>query len=589
MHESPTHDRAAVYVPLLERVPELTGATVWRRPALRARPALLRGETAIVCAVVGVIALLTAVPLGYLLWKTFVPDGELSLAHFRDAYRARDLGPMLANSLWFAGGSTALAVCVGTLLAFFVMRTDLPARRLLFVAALAPLALPGVLYAIAWIFLASPRSGVLNVVLGEGTFNIFSLGGMVFVEGLHLSPLAFLLMAAAFRSMDPAFEASALVSGARVLTTVRRVTLPLLRPALAAATLILAVRTLGAFAVPALLGLPGGVWVFTSRIWRSLGEYPPDFGAAAAYSTSLLILTSVGVVVHGRLWHQGLSYQTVTGKGFRPTRIPLGRWRWAAAGFVVSYAVVAAGLPLLVLVYVSTQRFFAAPTRESLVHATLQPYANVLGNDQILRSLKNSFLLGVGAGTGVMLLSVVAAWLVLRTKVRGRGLVDGLAFLPISVPGLVLAVALLFVYLRSPLPVYGTLWILLIAYLTLFLPYGMRYASAAMAQVGRELEESAQTSGAAWWRTLTRVLIPLMLPGLAAGWLYILIVAMRELSTSILLYSPGSEVLSVTIWEEYSDGRFPEVAALGVLMVVGLAALAAVAYRLGGRRGLLET
>lgn len=539
-------------------------------------------------ATVAVIVALTAVPLGYLLWKTFLPEGELSLEHVRKAYRAPGLGSMVANSLAFAVGSTALAVCVGTLLAFFVMRTDLPARRLLFVAALAPLALPGVLYAIAWIFLASPRAGVLNVLLGEGTFDIFSLGGMVFVEGLHLSPLAFLLMAAAFRSMDPAFEASALVSGASVLTTLRRVTLPLLRPALAAATLILAVRTLGAFAVPALLGLPGGVWVFTSRIWRSLGEYPPDFGAAAAYSTSLLLLTSVGVVLHSRLWRQGMRFQTVTGKGFRPARIPLGRWRWPAAGFVLAYAAVAAALPFLMLVYVSTQRFFSAPTRESLARVTLEPYANVLGDEQLLRAVKNSFLLGVGAATGVMLLAVVAAWLVLRTNVRGRGLVDGLAFLPISVPGLVLAVALLLVYLRSPLPVYGTLWLLLIAYLTLFLPYGMRYATAAMGQVGRELEESARTSGADWWHTLRRVLVPLMLPGLAAGWLYIVVVAMRELSTSILLYSPGSEVLSVAIWEEFSDGRFPEVAALGVLMVTGLALLATIAYRIGGRRGLLD-
>jgi iron(III) transport system permease protein len=425
-------------------------------------------------------------------------------------------------------------------------------------------------------------------LLGEGTFDIFSLGGMVFVEGLHLSPLAFLLMAAAFRSMDPSFEESARVSGARVVTTVRRVTLPLLRPALSAAILILAVRTLGAFGVPALLGLPGGVWVFTSRIWRSLGEYPPDFAAAAAYATSLLALTSVGLVVHGRLWRQGMRYQTVTGRGFRPTRIPLGRWRWAAAGFVVCYSFVAAGLPLLVLMYVSTQRFFSPPTRERLSQMTLEPYANVLGNDQIVRALKNSFLLGIGAATGVTFLAVVASWLVLRTNVRGRRLIDNLAFLPISVPGLVLGVALLFVYLRAPLPVYGTLWILLIAYLTLFLPYGMRYASVSMAQIGRELEESAQTSGAAWGHTLRRVLIPLVLPGLAAGWLYVLIVSMRELSTSILLYSPGTEVLSVAIWEEYSDGRFPEVAALGVLMVAGLAVLAAVAYQLGGRRRLLD-
>jgi iron(III) transport system permease protein len=544
----------------------------------------VRAETAIVGAVVAVIALLTAVPLGYLLWKTFFPDGELSLDRFREAYADRGLAPMLANSLAFAAGSTALAVGLSTVLAFLVVRTDLPARRLLFAAALTPLALPGVLYAIAWIFLASPRSGLLNALFGPGTFDVFSLGGMIFVEGLHLSPLAFLLMAAAFRSMDPSFEESALVSGVRVLTTVRRVTLPLLRPALAAAVLILAVRTLGAFTVPALLGLPGGVWVFTSRIWRSLGEYPPDFGAAAAYSTSLLLLTAAGVLAYGRLRRRGKRYQTVTGRGFRPSRIPLGRWRWPAAGFVLSYAFVATALPLAALLYVSTQRFFTAPTRETLGNMTLAPYANVLGDEQILRAVRNSFVLAIGAATGVMFLAAVASWVVLRTRVRGRGAIDALVFLPISIPGLVLAVAVLFVYLRSPLPVYGTLWILLIAYLTLFLPYGMRYCSAAMAQVGRELEESAQTSGATWWPVFRRVLVPLMLPGLAAGWLYIVVVAVRELSTSILLYSPGTEVLSVTIWEEYSDGRFPEVAALGVLMAAGLAVLTAFAYRIGGRR-----
>jgi iron(III) transport system permease protein len=560
-------------------------SAAWQAP-------LVRHETVVVAAVIVVIALLTAVPLGYLLWETFVPAGELSLDRVRDAYAEPGIGRMVANTAGFAAGATALGVGLGAVLAFLVVRTDLPARRLLFAAALAPLALPGVLYAVAWIFLASPRSGLLNQLLepvfGQGAFDIFTLGGMVVVEGLHLAPLAFLIVAAALRSQDPALEDAAVVSGAGWLAAVRRVSLPLVWPAISAALLILAVRTMGTFSVPALLGLPGRVPVFTSVIWDALGRYPPDFGEAAALSTSLLALTAVGLAIHARLWRARRSFQSITGKGFRPRRIPLGRWRPLAVAFVAAYALVAAALPLLALVHVSTQRFFTAPSRETFSHLSLDAYATVLGDDRILGAARNSLILAVGTATGVIVLGAVASWLVLRTDAHGRRLLDALAFVPIAFPGLVLAVAVLFVYVRVPLPIYGTLWILLLAYLTVFLPYGMRYASVSMAQVGRELEESAQTSGVGWWQTFRRVLLPLALPGLAAGWLFVMIASVRELSASILLYSSGTEVLAVSIWEQYSNGRFPEVAAIGVLMVTGLTALAAAAYRLAARSGLLD-
>jgi iron(III) transport system permease protein len=554
---------------------------------------MLRLETLAVGAAIVVIALLTVVPVGYLLWQTFVSAGELTLERVRAAYAAPGLGRMVANTALFTAGSTILAVGVGTALAFLIMRTDLPTRRLFFAAALAPLALPGVLYAVAWIFLASPRSGLLNVLLepavGPGTFDIFTLGGMIFVEGLHLTPLAFLLIAAALRSMDAELEESAFVTGVGVFATVRRVTLPLVRPAISAALLIVAVRAVGTFAVPALLGLPGRVPVFTSKIWASLDRYPPDIAAAAAYSTSLLAITAAGLLIHARLWRRGRSFQAITGKGSRPGRIPLGRWRSPAVAFVSAYAFVAAVLPLLALVHVSTQRFFTAPGRESLSNSTLDAYTTVLGNEGIARAALNSLVLAVGAATGVIVLGALASWLVLRTDAPGRRLLDAVTFLPIAFPGLVLAVAVLFVYVRVPIPVYGTLWILLVAYLTIFLPYGMRYASVSMAQVGRDLEESAHTSGVGWWSTFRRIMLPLALPGLAAGWLFVMIASVRELSASILLYSSGTEVLAVSIWEQYSNGRFPEVAAIGVLMVAALTGLAIVAYRLGARSGLLET
>jgi iron(III) transport system permease protein len=557
------------------------------------RRSVLRPEHPILAAAVLVIAYLALVPLAYLLWRTFVDDGEPTLRFFREAYSTYELGSMLRNSLWFALGSTLVAVSLGTVLAYLVVRTDVPWKPLLFAAALVPLVIPGILYSIAWIWLASPRSGALNSflepVFGPETIDIFNLWGMIAVEGLHLAPLVFLLMAAAFRSLDPALEESARASGAGIATTFRRVTLPLVWPALSASILIISVRALEAFEVPALIGLPDGTWVFTSRIWRSLSEYPPNFGQAGAYSFTLLALTGVGVLLHFRFSRRSRSYETVTGRGFRPGLMPLGRWRWPLTGAVALYLVIAALLPMLVLLYVSTQRFYSAPSLDGLSAMTLDQYAATLDDEQTLRAFKNSLILGVGSATAVVICMALAAWIVVRTNIRGRWLIDALAFLPIAVPGLVLGVALLFVYLRLPIPVYGTLWILFIAYFTRYMPYGMRTASISMIQIGRELEESAQASGASWLQTFRRVIVPLLLPGLLAGWIYILIVSLRELSSSILLYSPGDEVLAIAIFEQYQNGSFPELAALGVLMVVVIGALTVLAYRLGARVGVRET
>jgi iron(III) transport system permease protein len=556
----------------------------WRR--------LLSQRNLIVLVVVVVIGYLTLMPLGYLLWGTFFDAKGFTLRWFRDAYSAVGLGEMMFNSLAFAAGSTVISVTVGTLLAYLIVRTDVPFKTLMMATSLVPLILPGILHTIAWILLASPRVGVYNKILeplfGPGTINIFSLPGMMLVEGLHLAPLVFLLMVAAFRSMDPSLEESALLSGARLPTVVRKVTVPLVRPALYAAILIMVVRTLEAFEVPALLGIPQGQWVFTSRIWRVLNDYPPKYGQAGAYAMSLLVLASIGVFWHSRLSKRAKDFQTVTGKGFRPRPIELGRWRWPATGVLVSYFVFAVAAPMLILIYASTQRFYAVPSIHTVTNLTGHNYSYTFSNSGTLTALKNSLFLGFAAATLVMFFMAIAAWLVVRTKLAGRWMVDNLSFMPLVIPGLVMGVALLFVYLRFPLPVYGTIWILLIAYLTRYMPYGMRYASSSLYQIGAELEESAQTSGASWWQSFRRVVLPLLMPGLIAGWIYIFTVSMRELSSSILLYSPGNEVLSIRIWEQYQNGQFTELAALGVVMVVVLMMMVAVAYKLGAKIGIRE-
>lgn len=550
-------------------------------------------RTLVVAFVAALIAYLALVPLGFLVWQTFVRHGHLTLANFREAYGVVGLDRMAFNSLAFALGSTVVALVLGTGLAYLIVRTDVPLKPLMFAASLVPLIIPGILHTIAWIFLASPRIGVLNhnvlqPVLGGHGIDVFTLQGMILVEGVHLAPLVFLLMVAAFRSMDPSLEESAIMSGASLFTVFRRITVPLARPALYAAILIMAVRGLESFEVPALLGLPGGVWVFTSRIWEALNNIPPSYGQAGALAMSLLVLTSFGVFWHARLSRRARRYQTVSGKAFRPRPVSLGAWRWPATGAILLYFVVTVVLPLLVLAYASTQLFYSPPTRYTLSHMTLSNYTAVIHTPLVTTALKNSAILGIGAATIVMLVAAVASWVVVRTTLPGRWLIDNLAFLPLTIPGLVLGVGVLAVYLRLPIALYGTLWILLMAYLTRYMPYGMRYASTSMFQIGRELEESAMASGASWFQSFRRVVLPLLVPGLVAGWIYIVVVSVRELSSTIILYSPGKEVLSIVIWEQYNNGDLPQLAALGVMMVGGLVLLVAVAYKLGARIGVRE-
>lgn len=549
--------------------------------------------TFIMAGVALAVGYLALVPLGYLLWGTFFGADGVDVSGFGRAYGNGRIGELLGNSLIFAIGAAALSLTVGTTLAYLNVRTAVPFKGLFFAASIVPLIIPGILYTISWIFLASPEIGILNAalesVLGFAPFDIFTLRGMIWVEGLHSSPIVFLLMVAAFRSMDPSLEESALMSGASRLQTLRRVTLPLVRPALLSAVLVILITSLESFEVPALLGLQNNIYVFTSRIYFVLRTYPPDLAAAGALAVTLLVIAVIGVAVARLLAGRGTkTYQTITGKGFRPRPMDLGKWRPVVGAGILFYFFVTVLAPLAVLIYTSLLPFYRAPSLEVFSSFTLDNYTAVLELNQAQRALRNSLLLGVGAATVVMALMSVAAWIAVRSRIPGRGVLEQLTFVPLVIPGLVLGLGLSFVYLRSPIPIYGTLFILLIAYVTKYMPYGMRYATTSMSQISAELEESALVSGASWWKTFRRVLLPLLSPGILAGFVYILVVSFRELSSSILLYSPGNEVLSILIFEQYENGQFTVLAALGVIMVLTLMVLVTIAYKAGAKVGLRD-
>ncbi|MGH8739757.1 MAG: ABC transporter permease [Burkholderiales bacterium] len=554
----------------------------------------------IIGACVALTLYLGVVPLGFLLWQSFFTPqtatraAEFTLGNYRDAYGSARTWVLFWNSLQFAAGTALLAFCFGTLLAWMNERTNTPCKSLFFALSIIPLIIPGILFTVAWILLGSPKIGLINLVLralfdtDAVFFNVYSMWGMIWVDALHYSPIAFLLMTAAFRSMDPALEESAVMSGASVLQVVRRVTLPLVWPAIFATLLILFVRAIESFEVPALLGLPVGIQVFTSAIYQAVHRYPSEIGLAASYAVTLLVITSAGVYFQSRLSTRGNRYATMTGKGFRPRLIDLGRWRYLTVGIFLAYFLLIVVLPFAVLLWSSLQKYYSVPSMEALQRLTLEPYRTILGYPSLARSVWNSLLLAVGTATIIMLVTSVICWIVVKTRLRGRWLLDNIASLPMVFPGIVLGLAIMILYLYLPIGVYGTIWILLIAYITRFLPYGLRYNTTSMLQIHKELEESAAMSGASWSTTFRRIILPLLKPGLVAGWIYIVIVSIRELSSSILLYSPGTEVLSILIWELWENGQYVELSALGVMFILALFVLVMAAQWVGSRFGIKE-
>jgi iron(III) transport system permease protein len=554
----------------------------------------------IIGACVAVTVYIAVIPLAFLLWQSFrTPQtadaaSVFTLGNYARAYGSRDTLALFSTSVRFASGTAVFAFLIGAALAWMNERTNTPFKTVFFALSLIPLVIPSILFTVAWILLASPQIGIVNLVLqewlglAEAPFDIYSVGGMVWVDGLHYSPMAFLLMSAAFRSMDPALEESATMSGANIFQVAWRVTLPLTWPAIVATILILFVRAIESFEVPALLGLPSGIVVFTAAIYQAVHRYPSEVGLASAYAAALLVITTAGVYVVSKLSGQGSKYATMTGKGFRPRLIDLGRWRWAAAALFVVYFLLIVVLPFAVLLWSSFQRFYAVPSAEALRNLTLDPYRFVLSYPGLGRTVLNSVFLSFTAATVVMLVASVICWIVVKTKLPGRWLLDNVASLPIVFPGLVLGLSIMIFYLNVDVGIYGTIWIMLIAYVTRFMPYGLRYSTNSMLQIHKELEESAAMSGASWSTTFRRIILPLLKPGLLAGWIYVMIVSIRELSTSILLYSPDTQVVSIVIWELWENGQYVELSALGVMFIVSLFFLVMAAQALGRRYGVRD-
>jgi len=543
---------------------------------------------------------LAGVPLVMLLYGSIrsAPIGEpgatYTIQNYVKAYFDKEFYLLLLNSIYYGLGTCTLTFLIGTFLAWVSERTNTPLKRLFVVMSLIPFIIPGILSTISWILLLSPKIGLINLaikdVLGleSAPFNVYSMWGMIWAESIHLYPLVFLLMSAAFRNMDTSLEEAALTAGSSTFTTFARVTLPLMRPAMFSVLLINFIRGIEAFEVPALIGVPAKISVFTTKIFLAIHQFPSDFGLAGAYAVTLLVISTTGVLIYGKITRKEERYATVTGKGYRPRVIDLGAWKYLTLGISFLIFFLAVILPVFVLLWSSFIPYYGVPSRELMGKMTWANYQYILNYPLALTAFKNSFYLSVGSATVVMLLTSLIAWITVKTKMPGRGLLDTMTFIPIAMPGIVLGVSLIWVYLTLPIPIYGTIWVLLLAYITKFMPYGIRAASASMIQINKELEEASLTAGGTWFQTFRKVLLPLLMPGFTAGWIYISIIALRELSTSILLYSYNSTVLSIMAFDLWEGGQYTYVCALGVLMVLLLLVMAFTARKLGARVGIAE-
>src|SRR5437773_11195563 len=519
---------------------------------------------------------LAGVPLVMLLYGSIrsAPIGEpgatYTIQNYIKAYVDKDFYLLLLNSVYYALGTCTLTFFIGTFLAWVSERTNTPFKKLFVVMSLIPFIIPGILSTISWILLLSPKIGLINIavkdVLGLETapFNVYSMWGMIWAEAIHLYPLVFLLMSAAFRNMDTSLEEAALTAGSSTLQTFWKVTLPLMRPAMFSVLLINFVRGIEAFAVPALIGVPAKILVFTTKIFLAIHQFPSDFGLAGAYAVTLLAISTIGVLIYGRITRKEDRYATVTGKGYRPRVIDLGNWKYLTLGISFLIFFLAVILPVFVLLWSSFIPYYGVPSRELAAKMTLANYQYIINYPLAWTAFKNSFYLSVGSATLVMLLTSVIAWITVKTKLPGRGFLDTVTFIPIAMPGIVLGVSLIWVYLTLPIPIYGTIWVLLLAYMTKFIPYGIRAASASMIQINKELEEASFTAGGTWFQTFRKVVLPLLMPGFTAGWIYISIIALRELSTSILLYSYNSTVLSIMAFDLCEGGQYTYVCALEI-------------------------
>jgi len=534
---------------------------------------------------------LVVAPLVILLICAFRPTGFLldpgfTTQHITDTWADPQLWRLFGRTLQFAIGSTALALVIGTALAWLVERTDIAGAGLIRALMILPMAMPPFIMAIAWIILLSPRTGVANLALTQifgltsAPLDIYNMTGMIFVEGLALSPSAFLIMAPAFRKLDATLEEAALMSGAGMVDVVRRIALPLLAPALAGSAIYLLIVSLVVFDVPGAIGHPVGILLVSTHVYDLLFHSPmglPEYGAVSAIAIIIAAALVALCLLYQRLTRTAGRFTTITGKASRQRTVPLGRARPFAQAGVVLFVLLTVVAPICAIGWTSLLPYQMAFSMDALRQMSFANHRVFLTDPALLKVIGHSLLIALTASFAATGLALLIAWVVVKTNAPGRRLLDLLAFLPLAFPGVLIATALIYVYLSIPLVrIYGTIWIIAVAHTTVFLSYSSRAMNAAMLQLHNELEEAARMSGARWLTVMRRIVVPLLLPALAAVWIWVFTHSVRELSSALLLQGRDNATLPTLLFSYWNQGYPTTTAAVAIWLVLGLVTLMAI-------------
>lgn len=532
-------------------------------------------------AILGVIGLLVGAPVTAVFLMSLrlgLPGqaGPLTLANFFRAYADPIFLPVLLNTVFFAGGTVTVTLLFTLPLVWLFNRTDLPGKQVIFVLLITGFLVPVFLRAIGWILLFSPEVGMLNgmarSLLGvrQPIFSIYNIPGMALVQGLSFVPASFFMLSAAFRAMDPALEEASYTSGASRLRTLLRINIPVSWPAIAAVMVYMFMLAVSVFEVPAIIGWPVRIFVLSSLIFFAVTPNVglPKYGVAGAYGLLMIALGILLAFLYFRVIRETKRYAVVTGRGYRPKMLPLGRWKYPALAFVAFYLALEFVLPVSALLWVSLLPHTQVPSLKALSQLTLANYLqipNVVGP----RPFINTAVLVLLAPTLSMVLSIFVSWVVVRQRFRLRGVLDALAFLPHAVPHILFAIALAYLALvfRAVLPIYGSVFIVVVAHTIAYLAYGSRTMNGAMVQIHHELEESGRVCGSSRLRVLWRIVIPLMAGATFNAWLWISLLSYREVTMALVLRGPDNTVLATLIWQLWTSGLAPEVGALGVVLI----------------------
>ncbi|MEI7710512.1 MAG: iron ABC transporter permease [Rhodospirillales bacterium] len=539
-----------------------------------------------------VCGVLVFYPLLYLVTESFnigdaqtFPPEEYGIGNYKELFEEPKV---ILNTLWVACLATFMAVLFGFIQAWIITRTAIPGRARLERLMQLPYYMTPLIGALSWGVLLGPKTGLVNQVwrsLGFSSdfFNVYSPWGIAWVMALFEGTVAFVMISASMKSMDPSLEESSRVLGASKLRTALKITLPMVAPGVLSATIFVFAEMLGSFAAAFVLGIPGRFFVVTTAIWEATLSFPPDYGRAAAMGLSLSGAMVLTLAAAKFIMRKG-SYATISGKAFRPRPMEIGPVRWLLMAISWGYIIVAVILPLMALTLTSFERF--ATVIVSQMQFTFANYETALAMGSLAPAFGNSLLLGIVVATlGVPTIGVLA-WIIYRSRMPGRGAMEFLIMVPQAVPRLVFGLGLLWAWINIPIPIYGTLWLLGIAYFTVFMPLGLRTIAGVVLQVDKSLEECARVCGAAWTYQMRTITLPLLRPGLIAAWLLIFIASVRELGVSVFLMGPNSKVVAPAIvnsWLSSSSELSAAMALMQTVMVfIAVAILFRVARKVGG-------